>query len=353
MVRAFFVVATATVVLFVSQGAQAKVKETEADWLKQPTQEQLFGVWPNEAMRNGINGKALIACTVTVQGALRDCSVVEESPAGMSFGVAAIALTPQFLMKPATRDGKPVESGIRMPINFTGLRETSVGTRLKGNPAAAMSRTVIPNVPWAEAPAYSDVAAAYPAKARASGLGGRTTLKCMFKAEGRLGGCSTLTEEPTGQGFAAAARTLIPLFLGPAEFSNGKSTYGAIAQVPFVFAPEMLDPDKRLVGTPKWAVLPTGDTMLAGYPPKALDAGVKSARVVMGCTAGAGGKLEACQITSEEPAGLGFAAAGMELSRSFRVEPWTADGLPIVGGRIRVPIRYQLPDEEPAAPAKP
>lgn len=352
MVRVSLAAWITSAVVLVAHGAQAS--ETAADWLRKPTQTQLFGVWPTEAMKKGINGRAVITCKISVQGALFGCRVDEESPAGMGFGAAAIALTPQFLMRPATRDGKPVESEVRIPINFTGLSPTSTGSRIAGNnPDVVMTRKVVSDVLWNEAPAYDDVAAAYPAKARAAGVGGRATLSCTLREDGRLNGCSAVAEEPKGQGFAAAARTLTPKFLSPTQFQDGSSTKGAMTQVPFVFALDMLDPTRRVIGRPQWAVMPTGDVMLAGYPKAAIDAGVKTARVVMVCTAGAGGALQGCALQSEEPAGLGFGAAGLELSKTFRIRPWTAEGLPTIGGQIRVPIRYVLPEDEKAAPVAP
>lgn len=335
-------------------GAGAHAADTEADWLKRPTPEQLFAVWPTEAFRKGVGGRATISCTISVRGALYGCKVESETPPGMGFGVAAIALTPQFLMKPATRDGKPVESRANIPINFI-MPGGGTGTHIRGGQAPGltpMTRMVVSNLVWNEAPSYAEVAAAYPEKAKAASAGGRATLKCTLAADGRLGSCSTIAEEPKGMGFAAAARSLIPKFVGPTQFADGKPIKGAMTQVPFVFAPDMLDPSKHVVGKVQWAALPSGDAISAGYPRKAIDAGVATARVVILCTTGGGGKLEDCSVASEEPAGLGFAEAGLALSQSFRVRPWTEEGLPTIGAKVRVPVRYNLPTETPP-PAKP
>lgn len=336
--------------------APAWAAETQADWLKKPTPEQLFAVWPTEAMKKGIGGRAVIYCTISAQGALYGCKVESETPAGMGFGTAAIALTPQFLMKPATRDGKPVESGVSMPINFVAPGG-GTGSHIPGGRDPSLTpftRTVASNLPWTAAPAYADVAAAYPEKARAAAVGGRATLKCTLKADGRLSACSTVTEEPKGYGFAQAARALTAMFIAPTQFSDGRPIAGALTQVPFVFAPEMLDPARRVVGRPQWAALPSGSAMTAGYPREALAAGVKDGRVVMACATGDGGQLQNCAVEREEPAGLGFAASGLALSQSFRIRPWTDEGLPTIGGLVRVPIRYVLPEEPaPAAPPRP
>lgn len=317
--------------------------ETEADWLKKPSAEDLLAVWPTQAMKAGIGGRAQIACKISTQGALFDCIVESETPAGAGFGAAAIALTPQFLMKPATRDGKPVVSGASIPINFVAPR-TATGSHIPGQGLyAPLTREVLSDVSWRQAPTYAQVAAVYPLKAREAQVGGRVTLVCKFKEDGKIGRCDALQEEPKRHGFAAAAKTLVGEFRGPAAMSDGKSTVGVMTQIPFTFAVEMLDPERRLIGKPRWTALPKGEDMMAGYPNAAIQAGVRQARVIIACDVASGGRLSGCAPEKEEPAGLGFAASALALANAFEVSRWTAEGLPTVGGRIRVPIRYDLP----------
>ncbi len=56
------------------------------DWLRRPTQADLIAVYPREAYQKGQGGTATLNCVVTVQGALRDCAVTAETPAGAGFG---------------------------------------------------------------------------------------------------------------------------------------------------------------------------------------------------------------------------------------------------------------------------
>lgn len=333
--------------------AQAKppANYVPADWIRRPTSQSLLSVWPREAMRKGVDGEAVITCKISEQGALFGCKVKSQSPESMGFGEAAIALTPQLLMKPATVDGKPVVSEVTLPIRFVGPGQGSTGTHIGGSNSFA--KTVITNVAWTAAPTYSQVAGVYPKEAATDRLGGRATISCTLKDDGGLRNCTTVTEEPRGEDFAEAAKRLAPLFRAPTSFSDGSPTAGANAHIVFVFTPEMLDPARRIIGKVQWARTPTGDAFMAGYPQAAKDAGVRTGRVVMACEAGAGGKLDNCSMVSEEPAGLGFGAAALSLSPSFHVRPWTAEGLPVIGGKIRVPVRYQIPEAAPAAPAKP
>jgi TonB family protein len=125
---------------------------------------------------------------------------------------------------------------------------------------------------------------------------------------------------------------------------NGDSTKGVATQITFVFDQTMLDPERRVVGKPSWARLPTGGEVAAGYPSAAAKAGVRSARVLIRCEVAHQGRLSQCAVQSEEPAGYGFATSALTLAGSFQVKPWTDEGLPMVGAQIRVPIRFQLPD---------
>src|SRR3954463_9990608 len=96
----------------------AWAQDKPADWLKRPSMQDLMIVMPGAAGRNGQGGKAVLDCTVTLQGALRDCKVASESPAGMGFGHAAVTLSAQLMMRPALKGGVTVESQVRIPVEW-------------------------------------------------------------------------------------------------------------------------------------------------------------------------------------------------------------------------------------------
>nr|MEA2799222.1 hypothetical protein [Phenylobacterium sp.] len=54
-------------------------------------------------------------------------------------------------------------------------------------------------------------------------------------------------------------------------------------------------------------------------------------------------------VDQEEPAGQGFGEGALALASKFRVGPWSLDGEPTVGAKLRVPIRYELTPVKQAA----
>ncbi|MDO8410408.1 MAG: TonB family protein [Phenylobacterium sp.] len=321
--------------------------DVEPDWLRLPTRSQLMAVFPIKALDKGVGGEATIGCKVSLQGALFDCVVLSEDPADMGFGQAAIALTPQFLMTPAMKDGRPVVGGVRIPISFKGLG-TPTGSHLPGG-HNLMTRRFMGQPLWADAPSHAQTAAAYPEKAAAEGIGGSATIRCALNEYGRLRACTTLSETPRGYGFAKAARTLSERFvLAPAP--DDVELRGIETQYMVTFAPEMLDSGRRVIGQPKWTQLPSAGAVVDGYPAEARIQGISGARVVMNCDVGTGGTVQDCEVTSEEPAEFGFGQAALALAPHFRLSVWTEQGLPTIGGRVTLPIRYELPPE--AAPAE-
>jgi len=305
--------------------------DTPPDWIRRPTPAQLLEVFPTEAYKRGVSGRALINCISTVQGALTDCVTLDETPAGMGFGGAAIALTPQFLMKPGQRGGKPALSSISIPVVF----------KLDGPmPPIGDAKRVMPaNVAWAEAPTFADVAAAYPKKARAEGKPGRAMLSCEMTAAGRLGNCVVVTSEPFGYGFDTAAKTVARRFLFALTTDEDRKAARTVSvHMPITFDPAVLDAEAPAVGRPTWTAIPNDAQIAAAF------AGVKATgtvRVTLACKVQPGGTVGDCSVASESPAGAGVGAAALTLVPTFRLSTWTSEGLPVVGGAVRIPLRYE------------
>ena len=206
-----------------------------ADWVKRPTSQDLMSVWPTEALRRSIGGKATISCTVTVQGMLRACQVAAESPQGAGFGSAALTLSRQFLMRPARENGVPIETIVSIPINFAApTPETGSYLKPKFDPPQKRDR-VYNRIPWKLAPSLDDMLAAYPAKARAAKVGGNVSLDCRLNKTGGISGCDILREEPRGYGFGVAARSMKDRFSGPLVDSQGEALASARVRWPSCF----------------------------------------------------------------------------------------------------------------------
>jgi TonB family protein len=331
----------------------ASPQNSAADWAREPTAGDLMRVYPEKARAKGIDGTGVIECIATVDGSLRACTIKSESPEGFGFGQAALAMAPQFQMKPEVNGGKRVEIKVDIPIRFTGPG-TRAGTLIPGSDMSVGQKRVLANSAWTTTPTYADVAAVFPAKARDKKVGGKATIQCAFKDAGQVGYCNVLNEEPFGYGFGNAALDLARYFQGPTAFSDGKPTKGNFTTIPVVFPAGMGDGSAVYITTPSWRRTPSPQMYAAHFPVQARQAGVSASKVVLACTIGAEGDLTQCSINSENPAGLGFGEAVLAMAPAFLMRKWTEDGQAMVGRKIIMPISYQMDVKEaPAAPASP
>ncbi|HEY9219496.1 MAG TPA: energy transducer TonB [Phenylobacterium sp.] len=95
---------------------------------------------------------------------------------------------------------------------------------------------------------------------------------------------------------------------------------------------------------PDWETKPSGELLAEAFPPLA-SALVIEGRATIGCHVTPLGLLENCEVVAQDPAGLGFGAAALSLAEHFRMKPQTRNGEPVAGGRVRIPVRFTLPDD--------
>lgn len=194
---------------------------------------------------------------------------------------------------------------------------------------------------WSSGPSVSDIAAAYPAKAKAGAVAGQVELTCQMGRDGHPRDCAALTEKPSGYGFGAAAAKLAERLKADDLSLTNQNIF-----IPVAFDPGVLT-GAAMVTKPIWASLPSAEDFQATFPKT--ENGVNHVRIVLGCTVEAGGSLGGCAVAQEDPPGQGYGAGALALAAKFRLSPWSTDGAATVGAHIKLPIRYEL---TPAPAAK-
>ena len=92
---------------------------------------------------------------------------------------------------------------------------------------------------------------------------------------------------------------------------------------------------------PKWARPDQAPATAFYYPAHASAAHIQG-RAVVRCQVDPMDRLADCQILSEEPAGEGFGAALIKLTKIMRLQHLDGDGKPVEGREVNLPLRFKL-----------
>lgn len=101
-----------------SDTAAPQASSRSPRWLRVPSSDALGGAFPRRAQRDGVLGRAVLACEIGAQGDLTNCAVQSETPPGYEFGKAALSLVHIFKIT-AQLDGQSfVGERVVIPIGF-------------------------------------------------------------------------------------------------------------------------------------------------------------------------------------------------------------------------------------------
>jgi TonB family protein len=173
--------------------------------------------------------------------------------------------------------------------------------------------------------------AVFPPQARAEGVSGKVLLECSAGPKGELTNCTVLKEDPPGQGFGEAALKLSVHGQVKTRDRKGVSIVGR----PFKLTMRFVAPGDA---NPKWLQRPTDDMLASVFPRAALQKGVNGGAVI-NCGVTVEGFLSTCEVVSEDPEGLGFGAAALQLAPQFRLSPKIDNGKP-VASRVNIPVKW-------------
>lgn len=109
-----------------------------AEVIHRPTGEELAGLYPADAQKQNVGGRAVVNCRILLSTRLSDCKVESESPPGRGFGEAAIKMALLLRVRPPSVDGEPVRGArLRYPVTFGAAGWTSTPTVPATSPTPA------------------------------------------------------------------------------------------------------------------------------------------------------------------------------------------------------------------------
>jgi TonB family protein len=101
-----------------------------------PSSDELAQLYPARALRLEEQGFATVQCSVGASGGPTECHVVDEEPAGLGFGDAALKAIQLFRLKPLDRVGQTVAGGVftqRISFGIAG-QKAEAGSALEEPP---------------------------------------------------------------------------------------------------------------------------------------------------------------------------------------------------------------------------
>jgi hypothetical protein len=200
------------------------------------------------------------------------------------------------------------------------LAATAASAQELGNAAAASFFGPFAS-DLAATPTNAEVEAAWPAQAKAKGLGGSAVARCQVDIGGELSGCQVMLER-SHAGFGAALVSLAPKFRlkHAAEGKRPEHSEAIITASWPVFDT-----------APDWRTPPKPGDFSTTTTPAAWRTG-KPGYAVMNCLEGRLGTLYDCVAVYQDPPGKGFGAMLLRFQSFLRLKPAGRAGKPVETG---------------------
>ena len=350
---------------------------TNPDWLRKPSGEDMANNYPQTATMLSLAGRVILHCSVAASGRLDGCEVPTETPKGLGFGNAALALSRQFLMRPQTRDGAPISGGqINIPIVFrlpassppqdppapapesaamlalalkvvAAAKTTDRAAQSYEQAATAFESGRVADVSPENAAAIAKaIRATYPGRLRDAADGQARVYASLFTAK-ELAELEAFFKTKAAAAIYGQTNEARALDAGLAAL--GRQRQAAISRDIFCGTHSCAPVDGG--EAPPWAHVPTLEQVFQSWPPLARTFNLPGSAQLT-CTVIAGGALSGCQITRQTPTGLGFGGAAQTLAGYYSLD-LTAPKVAKVGEAVRFEVHFDAAADfdTPAAPA--
>ena len=170
-------------------------------------------IYPDRALKEGIEGHVLLEFVVTETGAVRNAVVLEANPSGV-FERAALKAVAKFKYKPRIVDGRPVETtGVRNRIAFEISDDEQTSSETKAEPPQDIDGDI-------ELPIVK-VAPIYPERAFKEGIEGDVLLEFVVTETGAVRDAVVVEAKPSGV-FEQAALNAVGKFKYKPRIVDGK-----------------------------------------------------------------------------------------------------------------------------------
>ncbi|HYD85865.1 MAG TPA: energy transducer TonB [Vitreimonas sp.] len=180
-----------------------------------------------------VNASVRLGCAPAAGAASMACEVLEEAPADLGFGPAAVRIASRF--RSALRV-EPSEAGaLTIGVNFCfGAAGACIESPPFGAVPIELEDAALANL--VEGPRLGDLSRHYPHAARRARIEASVNVQCRVGRNARYEECAVLSEEPLGWGFGGATLALLRRARAPSISSEGRSLIGHLIIVPVSFS---------------------------------------------------------------------------------------------------------------------